>query len=103
MTAEKIDYLIEAVRYQADGSVDFVRLYERRGASFSDRELFTRDQIVEVLKNRKLVFTGKRLASMASTFEVMSRVNFSDTDGKSVIYTLDEAPTQDTLENVPIL
>jgi hypothetical protein len=40
---------------------------------------------------------------MASTFEVMSRVNFSDTDGKSVIYTLDEAPTQDTLENVPIL
>jgi len=103
MTAQKIDYLIEAARYQPDGSIDFVRLYERRGSSFSDREIYSRDQIIEVLKNRKLVFTGKRLAGMASTFEVLHRVNYSDTDGKNVIFTQEVAPETDTLENVPLL
>ncbi len=104
MTDAKIDYLIEAVHYQPDGCIDWVRLYERRGSSFSDREIYSRDRLIELLKNRKAVFTGKRLSGLASTFEVVNRVNFSESDGKSVvIHTIEEAPEKDTLENVPIL
>ncbi len=99
----KIDYLIEAVHYLPDGNIDFVRLYARRGSSYSDRVLFTRDRLLEALKSRKAVFTGKRLPGLATTFEVFSQVNQSETGDKTVIYNQEEPPAHDKLENVPIL
>ena len=47
--AKKFDGIIEAVRYK-NGQIVTVRAYERRGATFSDRLLIERKDLLERLK-----------------------------------------------------
>ncbi|MDP1779148.1 MAG: hypothetical protein Q8K73_02630, partial [Anaerolineales bacterium] len=47
--AKKIDGVIEAVRYK-NGQITWVRAYERRGATFSDRVLLDRKTLLQRLQ-----------------------------------------------------
>ncbi len=60
MAQIKFDYLIEAIHYTPDGVLEKVRLYEKRGPSFSDHILISRDQLIHILKSGKKVVTGSR-------------------------------------------
>ena len=60
--AKQIDGVIEAARYAPDGSIVMVRVYERRGATFSDYVLLDRKTLVEKLKKGKKFVTGQRTA-----------------------------------------
>ena len=71
---EKNDYVIEAVHYLPRGQVDYVRLYERRGPSFSDRVIFNRSKLISVLQRKKKVVIGQRQSGLASTFVTTSEV-----------------------------
>ena len=98
---KKFDVVIEAVRYK-NGKIDIVRVYERRGPTFSDRLLVDRKTLLERLKAGKLrVVTGQRQQYLASTFEVGKQVQLLGTDGKQVISTLAQGD-QDELEGVPV-
>jgi hypothetical protein len=97
MAKAKFDGLIEAVRYTLDGKIDIVRAYERRGATFSDRILLKRDQLVERLQKGQKFTTGQRKEFLASTFESDKFVQLND----GVISTGASA-NHDLLENVPI-
>ncbi len=103
MTDEKSDFVIEAVRYQPDGWIDFVRLYERRGASFSDIVLCDREKVLHLLKTHKVIHTGVRLSGLASTFRLDSLVKMDESANKMVLYNTDEIPNIDLLLNVPVL
>ena len=49
MADKKFDGVIEAVHYSRGGQIDFVRAYERRGVTFSDRVLLNRKTLLERL------------------------------------------------------
>ncbi len=96
---QKFDDVIEAVRYK-DGKIDMVRVYERRGATFSDRILLDRKTLLERLKSGKRFVTGQRKEYMASTFEVGKPVKLVGQDSQQVVTTLSSAD-HDELEGVP--
>lgn len=103
MTDEKSDFVIEAVHYQPDGWIGFVRLYERRGSSFSDIVLCDREKVMRLLKSHKVIHTGARLSGLASTFRLDSRVKMEESGNRMVLYNTDEIPTIDRFTNVPVL
>lgn len=99
--AKKFDGVIEAVRYK-DGQIEVVRVFERRGAAFSDRVLLTRREFLERLQKGKNFFVGKRREFLASTFEVQEKpVQVLDRDGRQIISTRAEAD-HDELEQAPV-
>jgi len=102
MANKKFDGVIEAVRYNRNGQVDFVRAYERRGATFSDRVMLDRKTLIERLKARQRFVTGQRKEFMGSTFESGRDVLLGSRDGKEIIATRADA-VRDELENVPLI
>ncbi len=96
---KKFDVVIEAVRYK-NGKIDMVRVYERRGPSFSDWVLLDRPAMVELMKQGKRVVTGQRIEYMAGTFNVDKPVKLVGQDGKQVITTGAESD-HDELDGVP--
>lgn len=98
--AKKFDGIIEAVRYK-NGHITVVRAYERRGASFSDRKLIERKDLLEQIKNGKLFLTGSRKEYLAGTFEARKAVKLVSREGKDFISTRDGAD-RDELEETPV-
>ena len=97
--AKKFDGVIEAVRYK-NGQIVTARVFERRGASFSDRMLVNRKELLELLKSGKKFVTGQRVEFWAGTFEAGKPVQVLSRDGKEIIATRDQAD-HDELEQVP--
>lgn len=98
--AQKFDGVIEAVHFK-NGQIALVRAYERRGASFSDRVLIERKDLLERLKNGKKFVTGSRKEFWGGTFEVGKPVLVVKRDGKEFLSTRPGAD-RDELENVPV-
>lgn len=74
MPRNKFDGVIEAVRYLPDGKVEVVRLYERRGAVWSDLILLQRSELVKRIEAGGTYVTGKRKAYFGSQFETGNAV-----------------------------
>lgn len=98
--AKKFDGIIEAVHFK-NGQIVTARAYERRGASFSDRVLIERKDLLERIKGGKKFLTGSRKEYLASTFEVGMLVLVVTRDGKEFLSTR-EGADRDELENVPV-
>jgi hypothetical protein len=95
MPVKKLDFLIEAVRYAADGKIVLVRGYERRGATYSDHVLLDRVELVERLQKKQRVAVGARVEYMASTFDPKAEVRF---DSARNVVTSTTADSQDKLD-----
>ena len=102
MRRPKFDAVIEAVHYAPDGKIALVRIYERRGATWSDRILLDRRDLVERLKRGKQFVTGQRKVFWASTFEVGEAVQYLARGERGVITTSDQAIEKDLLAGVPV-
>jgi hypothetical protein len=102
MADKKFDGIIEAVRFARNGQIEFVRAYERRGATFSDHVLLDRKTLIERLKNRKQFVIGQRTELKASTFTPGRNVQLVKNGDKEWIATRAEA-SRDELEGVPVL
>ncbi|MRR31304.1 hypothetical protein EG834_13510, partial [bacterium] len=81
MPQKKYDGVIEVVRYTPDGKISEVRLYERRGPTYSDRVLITRVELLQRLRARKKFAVGVRKPLLASTFDVVSDVRLAGPRG----------------------
>ncbi|HLO32691.1 MAG TPA: hypothetical protein VK249_26325 [Anaerolineales bacterium] len=98
--AKKFDGVIEAVRYK-NGQIAVVRAFERRGATFSDRILLDRKELLERLKKGRKYVVGKRRELLASSFEVQDKsVQVLGRDGSEIISTRSDA-NHDELEQAP--
>jgi hypothetical protein len=97
------DYVIEAVHYSSNGRLEYVRLYERRGSSYSDRELFDRNQLIKTLKSNKRVVTGQRVSGLGSTFKLGNQVELAGLKDDPVIICGNHGTNSDDLDGVPIL
>lgn len=95
----KFDGVIVAVRYKGS-KIEMVRVFERRGPTFSDRILLDRATLLERLKQGKRFVTGQRREFLASTFDVGKPVNLAGQNGNQIVSTLPHNG-QDHLEGVP--
>ena len=97
---KKTDGIIEAVHYK-NGQIVTARVYERRGATFSDRILIERKDLLDRIKSGKKFLTGTRKEYWAGTFEEGKPVQLVNREGKEFIATRDGAD-HDELEQVPV-
>jgi hypothetical protein len=103
MAKTKFDVVVEAVRYGPDGQVEWVRGYERRGATFTDLVIIPRQDLVERLKAGQVFVAGRRIAQMASTFEVSTPLILVHQNGRDLVVTQAGQQAKDDLAGVPIL
>jgi hypothetical protein len=104
MAQQAVEGVVEAVRYDPQGQVLLVRVYERNGTTFSDRVLLGRADLVARLKAKKRFFAGKRVLFMGGTFETTYPVRLAQTkDGEIITTGLTRATSvNDHLEGVPL-
>lgn len=103
MGKQKIDGVVECVRYKPNGEVDWVRAYERRGATFSDHLLLKREALIQKLRSGKRFVAGNRTEFLASTFKVTVPVRLIKAGDKDILVTDDIQSNQDRLEGIPII
>jgi hypothetical protein len=101
----KINYdgVVEAAHYTPDGQLDWVRVYERRGAVFSDRVLLDREAFIRQLKAGKRYMVGERILNMGAMFNVSQPVHLLNQNGTQVIVVGNAQANKDTLDGVPII
>ena len=98
MAKQKFDGVIEVVRYTPEGLVELVRAYERRGATFSDRVLWTRSGLVERLKAGQKIVIGSPKPYLASTFTVGDPVRLVRSRNGEMIVSGKESSDRDRLD-----
>jgi hypothetical protein len=98
MAKQKFDGVIEVVRYTPEGLIAMVRAFERRGATFSDRVLWTRAGLVERLKAGQKIVIGSPQLYLASTFTVGAPVRLVRSRNGEVIVTGKEISDHDRLD-----
>ena len=103
MAQVKFDGVIEAVRYAPADRVVMVRAYERRGPTFSDRVLISREELVRRLEAGKRFVAGERQPFLASTFTIASPIHLVEKDGQKFLATAGapDVPA-DCLAGVPL-
>jgi hypothetical protein len=102
--AGKFDGVIEAVHYNPQGMIRWVRAYERRGATFSDHVLIQRPELIERLAKGKTFVAGRRVPQMASTFEVSSAVRLvRHSSGEVILSGAAQGDARDDLADVPVI
>jgi hypothetical protein len=99
----KFDGVIDAVHYAPDGMVDWVRLYERRGPTFSDHVLLPRLTLIERLKSGKRFVTGKRQIFLASTFVTSQVLQLIQHDGQDYLSLNGQDAERDQLPKLPAI
>jgi len=102
MTKQKVDGVIEAVRYTPDKSISLVRVYLRRGPTYGDFVLMTREALVKQLQSGKHFFTGNRKPNLASTFFLNQKLSLFLDNGDAYIGVKDSNSRQDDPELAPL-
>lgn len=95
--AKPIDGVIESVRYK-NGQVAYVRAYERRGKTYSDRVVLDRKTLVERLQKGQRYAIGSREEFRAGTFKIGKLVALVKQDGREFLATRENAD-HDELED----
>ncbi|MGD8750747.1 MAG: hypothetical protein PVG14_04955 [Anaerolineales bacterium] len=103
MAKIKFDGVVVAVRYEPNGKIDWVRAYERRGFTFSDRVMLHRDTLLERLDSGLRFVVGQRVPYKASTFTISDDLRVIQRNGDKVVVTGDAQTDHDQLEGVPII
>jgi hypothetical protein len=103
MAKQRIDGVVEAVHFASDGNVAWVRAYERRGSTYSDRVLLDRRTLIQKIKAGKRFFTGQRISLEAGTFEIVHPIRVIGIDDNPVLVTGYSHVQRDTLDGVPVL
>ena len=102
MAKQKVDGVIEAVRYAPDKSISLVRVYLRRGPTYADFVLMTREALVEQLQSGKQFYTGSRKTFLASTFFLNQKLSLFSDNGDAYIGVKDINSRQDDPELAPL-
>jgi hypothetical protein len=103
MAKSKVDGVIQAVHYNPDGQVAWVRAYLRRGPTYSDRVLLDRQTLIEQLQSGKRYFVGDTVPQMASTFDIAQAVQIVEKNGKQYLVTGAKDIDHDRLEGAPVI
>jgi hypothetical protein len=103
MAKVNFDGVLEAAHFKPDGQLDWVRVYVRKGAVFSDCILLSRQAFIDQLRVGRRFMVGERILNMGGNFNVTQPVRLLKEDGKRVIVTGDIHAEQDELVGVPVI
>jgi len=103
MAQKKYDGIVQAVRYGEDGRILWVRVFLRRGPTWSDHILVDRETFVKKLKDGKQFVVGKRVEMMGGTFETSTPIKLLTQDGQEIIIAGILNTENDCLEGVPLV
>jgi hypothetical protein len=103
MARIKYDGVLEAAHFKPEGQLDWVRVYQRRGAVFSDRVLLRRAEFIEQLKAGERYVVGERIHNMGGKFNVNQPVHLQGTNDRQVIAVGSSQSGSDDLTGVPII
>ena len=103
MAKQKFDGVVEAVRYAPDGSVAWVRAYERRGPTYSDVVILSRQELIRRLQAGKKFFSGQRKEFHASDFVVSLPLRLLEQGGDCFLVVNENSVRQDHLDGVPVV
>jgi hypothetical protein len=97
------DLIVEAVHYSSLGEIEWVRVYERRGPTYSDRLIKSRVELIHMLRSGKKCFGGKRIPFMASTFELFTPIECIRKGANFILKSGIAEAKQDRLADIPII
>jgi hypothetical protein len=103
MAKAKYDTVIQAVRYDEDGRILWVRAFKRLGPIWSDRILLDREALVEQLISGKQVVAGERILNYGARFEISSQVKLVKKNSEEIIIAGDNQAEKDSLQGVPLI
>ncbi len=104
MARIKFDGVIDAVHYAPDGSLVWVRAYERRGPTFSDLVLIDRSELVKRMKAGKKYVLGQRILRRSSEFEVSQNLRLIQQEGREFVVLGDASDEgKDNLRGAPVV
>ena len=103
MARTKYDGIVQAVRYDEDGQILWVRAFLRRGPTWSDSVLMDRQALVDKLKSGKQFVIGKRVELMASTFETSFPIRLITENGQEILVAGESSGEKDCLEGAPLV
>ncbi len=101
---QDFDGVVDAVHYKKTGRIDWVRLFERRGPTWSDHLIIDRKTLLKRIEEGQNIYSGKRILYNASEFELGKKILIDDNGKGEVIIT--ERTQQnliDLLEDVEII
>ncbi len=104
MAKTKFDGVVDAVHFSPDGALAWIRLYERRGPTFSDLTRIDRVELVKRLKSGKRIVLGQHIHLRASDFVTTQTLRLVQQDGHEYV-TLDGVDTAagDNLRGAPVV
>ena len=103
MAKPKFDGVIQAVRYDDQGQILWVRGFLRRGPIWSDHVQLDRQELLDKINAGLLLMTGERILYFGSTFETTNPVKIVKVDQKEILVAGDEGAKTDSLEGVPLI
>jgi len=103
MARTKYDGIVQAVRYDEDGQILWVRAFLRRGPTWSDSVLMDRQALVDKLKSGKQFVIGKRVELMASTFETSFPIRLITENGQEILVAGESSGEKECLEGAPLV
>jgi len=69
------DIVLEAVHYGPDGkTIEWARGYERIFSHYTDRRIFTRQDLLRALRQGKRIAVGRRKPLMGNQFDILGEV-----------------------------
>ncbi|MBE9475064.1 MAG: hypothetical protein IMY85_09255 [Chloroflexi bacterium] len=103
MAKPKYDGVVQAVRYDDEGQVLWVRAFLRRGPIWSDHIQLDRNDLIEKINSGMKLMTGERLPYYGSTFETYMPVKVVKANNHEILIAGDVRGDTDCLEGVPLI
>ena len=99
------DIILEAVHYGPDGqTIEWARGYERLFSHYTDRRLYTRQDLIRALRQGKRIAVGQRKPLMGNQFDIQGEVTLAP-HGNDLWLVLKERGTEAAreLDGTPVL
>lgn len=103
MAKPKFDGVVQAVRYDDEGKVLWVRAFLRRGPIWSDHIQLNRSELIEKINSGMKLMTGERLPYYGGTFETFKPVKVVQLNSHELLVAGDVQGESDFLEGVPLI
>lgn len=103
MAKPRYDGVVQAVRYDDQGQVLWVRAFLRRGQVWSDQMVLKRSALIEQIKSGKRIVVGQRTRFSGATFETTDPVTVVNVNSHEILITGDTKAKTDSLPDVPLI